>query len=55
MAYLFHCVACEGPFGQQEGSYLSLLHNADSYELTADGMLNLKDADRTLILVYYGR
>jgi len=40
-----------GPVGEQEGSYLSLLRPASSYERTADGMLNLKGADGTRILV----
>jgi heat shock protein HslJ len=44
---------CTGPVGQQEGSYLTLLLKASSYEFTTDGLLNLKDADGTVILVYY--
>jgi len=48
-------VYCTGPVGQQEGFYLTLLLKASSYELTTDGLLNLKDADGTVILVYYER
>ena len=48
-------VGCMGPIGDQEASYSRHLRNASSYETTADGMLNLKDADGKLILVYSGR
>ena len=48
-------VACQSPEGKQEGAYLSLLRSVSSYETTADGMLNLKDAHGKLILVYSGR
>lgn len=48
-------VGCIGPVGDQEASYSRHLRNASSYETTADGMLNLKDADGKLILVYSGR
>jgi heat shock protein HslJ len=48
-------IYCYGPVGSQEGSYLKLLRNASSYETTTDGMLNLKDAAGTLILVYFAQ
>ena len=48
-------VGCRGPVGVQEAAYSRHLRNASSYETTADGMLNLKDADGERILVYSGR
>jgi len=53
-SFITTLVCCMGPVGEQEGSYLSLLRSASSYETTADGMLKLKDADGTRIPVYYG-
>jgi len=38
----------------RETPYRSLLRNVSSYETTADGMLNLKDAHGKRILVYSG-
>jgi uncharacterized protein YkwD len=46
---------CYGPRGTTEYSYRSLLRNASLYETTPDGLLNIRDASGTVILVYSGK
>jgi heat shock protein HslJ len=53
MTTLMYCMP--EPLMDQEWSYLGLLINVSFFEMTADGMLNLKDDAGTVILVYYER
>jgi len=48
-------IFCYSPWGTTEDSYRYHLRNASSYETTPDGLLNIRDASGTVILVFSGQ